>query len=386
MNFDYLKNKVSFKAGLGFQDLSDADKVLARQLTPSNAGTRFRTIESAPLLRYTLVNFRDTIKPDDYMKATESAIRDYSKMPTRLHILLENNRPPLIQDDFLRCFRIAGDYGHRAVWTKLKQCYDTVYPDSNIDKHLVGIAISRNLNDVAKEILQAVDPAAADVYYQALSTACTVNVHRLGDMLAFSGKFAKRQSRLDDLFFECAKENNSDQAKLLLEHGADVNTKNAMALYHAAKNDNPSFFNFLMKQNIDFEQYGPKILSNIKNLNYPPRGLAPQLQSILDAAQLKAEILKAEKERYSLPRPHILSDALLLPSGIKLTTLFNFESRQQIIITENKTTLTTVVTGFKDLENIVIEDALKNLRDRGGVASNDWMQKNHTKKSTLNKD
>jgi hypothetical protein len=47
MNFDYIKNKISFKAGLGFQDLSDADKALARQLTSGNAGSLLRTFESA---------------------------------------------------------------------------------------------------------------------------------------------------------------------------------------------------------------------------------------------------------------------------------------------------------------------------------------------------
>lgn len=386
MNFDYIKNKISFKAGLGFQDLSDADKALARQLTSGNAGSLLRTFESAPLIRYTLTNFRGNIKPDDFLKAVESAIRDYTKMPERIDILLENNRPPLIQDDFLRCFRIAGDYRHRAVWTKLKQCYDTVYPASNIDKQLVAVALSRNLNSVAKEILQTSDASAADVYYQALTTASALDVSRLKEVLGFSEKFPKKQNRLDEIFYEAAQENRSEQAKLLLEHGANVNTKNAMALYHAAKNDNPAFFNFLMKQNIDFEQYGSKILSNIKNLNYPPRGLAPVLQKVIDEIELREAVIKAEKERYSLPRPHILSDALLLSSGIKLTTLFNFESRQQIIITENKTTLTTVVTGFKDLEPPVIEDALKKLRDRGGIASNDWMQKSHTKKNTLNKD
>jgi hypothetical protein len=359
MNFDYIKNKISFKAGQGFQELSDADKALARQLTSGNAGSLFRTFESAPLIRYTLTNFRGNIKPDDFLKAVESAIRDYTKMPERIDILLENNRPPLIQDDFLRCFRIAGDYRHRTVWTKLKQCYDTVYPASNIDKQLVAVALSRNLNSVAKEILQTSDAAAADVYYQALMTASALDVNRLKEVLGFSGKFPKKQNRLDEIFYEAAQENRSEQAKLLLEHGANVNTKNAMALYHAAKNDNPTFFNFLMKQNIDFEQYGSKILSNIKNLNYPPRGLAPVLQKVIDEIELREAVIKAEKERYSLPRPHILSDALLLSSGIKLTTLFNFESRQQIIITENKTTLTTVVTGFKDLEPPVIEDALK---------------------------
>jgi hypothetical protein len=378
-----LQTTLFFEPQKGFDLLNEADKKAAHRIGAENAGAALLQdpLPSAALTDYLYTNFKNFITDDQSKAFIAKALKNYSTAPDVIDVILKHSpRPKDKNGMFTASFTtIAADQTLHPLWSQFEAYLDKVYPN---DKNMpVTIACGYKLFDIAKMTLLNAAHHESDAFYSALAAVNTADTARFKDILSLSNRFAKDLESLNTLYIQAADRNLVGNAKDLLLEGANINAKNGVALYYAAKNNNADFFNELM-QHIDLEKHGAKILESIKSLPAYSAPLIQPLQNIVDKMTLEADLLKADKLRYSIPRADILSDVLRLPSGITLTTLFNFESREKIIITENKTAIDTVVISFNDLENFAIEDALKKLQDRGGTAVNDWMRK----KATLNKD
>jgi hypothetical protein len=382
-----MKNSFFFGKGAGFDALSDDEKKLARQLTDENLGEMIPQIfqPSVAMIDYLYTNFADKIPRYEARGLMAKTINNYARSPEAFEALIRHE-PSYAYYEFDDLFRIAAASHLQPVWHKLDALYQKLHPHT-YNAELANIACQYGFDDIAKELLTQANRSQYSIFYNVLKTLHTADSTRFKTFLAYAGNFEKNQTSLDDVFLAAASSNNVENAKLLLAQGADVNAKEGYALYYAAKNNNTDFFSFLMAQNVDFEKHGKRILQMItQSSSYNNAALQP-LRDTVAAMLAKEAAIQADRERYALPRPDILSDTLTLPSGMKLTTLFNFETRQQIIITENKTTLSTMVTDFGDIKTPeVIESALQKLRDRGGSAEYDWMRKGGAKKTTLDKD
>lgn len=268
MPFKSLTNRLFFKEGLGYQTLSDAGQKQARAITPENAGEYLRAFDfnSPPLLGYILANYRESISNDDLVKIMQKAIRGhsaYTSHATVLKMLLEDNKPTFDKEDFIECFKTAAENDALEAWNRLKQCYSTVYPLNNIDEYLTVMVIGKGSSRMALDILETTDPSASNVYYKALETVQN-ETGFLKKLLAFSGKFAKDQKRLDDIFIKAVYKNHGDKAKLLLEHGADANAQKGIALQYAADNRNLTLFSYLSGHaNLAAAKIKPDSLNNL---------------------------------------------------------------------------------------------------------------------------
>lgn len=382
-----VKNSFFFEKGKGFEKLSDAEKKIARKLTPENLEKIVPQISlpSVPMIDYLYTNYGDRMPRYEARVLMAKALGNYARAPEILDALLKHE-PRYAYYEFDDFFRSAAANNLRPAWHKLEALYNKSHPEI-YNAEFILIACQYGFDDIAHDLLAKANRSQYSIFYNTLKTLQTADTARFKTFLAYAGNFEKDQASLNDVFLAAASSNNAENAKLLLEMGADVNTKEGYALYYAAKNNNTDLFKFLMAQNVDLEKHGKRILQMItQSSTYTDDALQP-LRDFVATAQAKESALQADKERYALPRPDILSDTLLLPSGMKLTTLFNFETRQQIIITENKTTLSTVVTDFGDIKSPeVIEAALQKLRDRGGAAEYDWMRKTRIVKTSLDKD
>jgi hypothetical protein len=382
-----MQTTLFFEPQKGFDLLNDADKKAAHRIGAENAGATLvqDPFPSAALTDYLYTNFRNYITDDQSKAFIAKALKNYTTSPDVIDVIFKHSpRPNGKNGLFTACFTtIAADQNLHHLWPRFEDFLDKTYPN---DKNMpVTIACDYKLFDIAKSTLLNAAHGESDAFYTALSAVNTADTARFKDILSLSDRFTRDLKSLNELFIQAADRNLVDNAKALLLEGANINANNGAALYYAAKNDNADFFNELI-QHINLEKHGSQILESIKSLpDYSPTLIKP-LQVIVDKINLEAALLKADKARYSVPRADILSDTLQLASGITLTTLFNFESREKIIITENKTALDTVVISFNDLDNFAIEDALKKLQDRGGTAVNDWMHKTGARKATLNKD
>jgi ankyrin repeat protein len=263
MPFKSLANRIFFKEGQGYQDLSEADQKQARAINAENAGDYLSGFDfnSPPLLRYILTNYRPSLSEDGFMQITQKAIRGsaaYTSHTTVLDILLEDKKPPFDREDFIECFKAAVEKDALPAWRLLKECYATVFPLNNMDEYLVAMATGKSSNRMVREILETAAPATSNVYYRALEAALN-EPYIFKTITTFSGKFMKDQKLLDDVFIAAVKKNRTDEAKYLLTQGADVNARKGIALTYAADNKNIAFFTYLLKQNIDSAQAKPAV-------------------------------------------------------------------------------------------------------------------------------
>jgi hypothetical protein len=220
--------------------------------------------------------------------------------------------------------------------------------------------------------------------YNKCSTTNIVNYaahYKLEEALEAALDYARREGEkagaLNGALDIAARQGNKEKLDLLLKKGADIHHDKGAALYAAAKEDQQDMVVYLLSKGSieDLTAYGTEIIGRLRENGAPASAVLS-----LENAHEKTLVLKnnalQEAERFSLVGPDILAETLPLPSGGKLTLMFNFATRQQIITTQEQSGTALQVVPFAGVENPeAIERAAQKFIDLGGDAKKTAMPK-----------
>jgi ankyrin repeat protein len=144
----------------------------------------------------------------------------------------------------------------------------------------------------------------------------------------------------------------------LLARGADANADGAQAMLHAAQNNREDIVKLLLQGGFDRQKHGEDVLKRLAG------------KPVNDGLR---QLIMPESKPYAAeaPDPQILCESCILSNGLKLTTVFNFRSRQQLVIAERSDAgpapMTVTAQNFCDIKDKdVIAAAAQRLTDLGG--------------------
>jgi hypothetical protein len=167
-------------------------------------------------------------------------------------------------------------------------------------------------------------------------------------------------------------EGSKEKAELLIASGAAIDHDAGEALFQAGYNNRFEMLDYLLSKGADLAAYGQIVLDRFRERN-PHLPAIDYLDGFYQAAVERRERNRLQKERFSLAGPETLAEILPLPSGGTLTILFNFATRQQIILVQEKPSSrekpSLQVINFSDVENYdAVERAAQKLIELGGDA------------------
>ncbi len=193
--------------------------------------------------------------------------------------------------------------------------------------------------------------------------------------LAWSGKFNGHGPALNAALRSVAEEGAVDKAALLLDKGADPNDEAGLAVYNALAFGQREMFDLLVARGAQLDVYGPDIITRLRQQN-PNAALIDYAQVQVGAAVSSSKNAEAQSrigQRYHLIAPDAVSETLHLPEGRRLTTVFNFATRQQTVIAEKPEadgTTASMAIHVRDFDAIAdpsaIEHAAAQLMNLGG--------------------
>jgi len=122
-----------------------------------------------------------------------------------------------------------------------------------------------------------------------------------------------------------------DKTALLLEHKADANFEGAHVLWLAALNRNQPMVDLLLPS-VSLETHGAKIITRLRNLKDADAAIIQSIETTMKNTVQKPAAVEAENDgRFQRLSDSVLAEEQELPGGERLTTLFNFSTRQQIV-------------------------------------------------------
>lgn len=188
----------------------------------------------------------------------------------------------------------------------------------------------------------------------------------LKETLLQTEKFMHVQNVLNAMLVEAATLNTFSHVEMLLEAGANPSYSNYSSVWRAVENRNIDMLKALVAKGVDFSSFGDRILSHAKSMK-EESAVVDLLEEEVPKARNKTMIAKQEDTRYSIAAKSILKDMIDLQGGPKLTTLFNFETRQQIIIVDTRQ-LPPVCTvkDFSEIDSATLERHQELLIKLGG--------------------
>jgi len=181
-----------------------------------------------------------------------------------------------------------------------------------------------------------------------------------------------------------AKNGNLELVKFLLDRGADIEEKDGSEdtpLNEAARKGHIEIVRLLINR-------GARLVSPNNNgktaLKWAEGNSATEIFQLLsEQLQLAEEKAKHPTKEWILMAEDAVAHVSTYPKMFrKITEIFNFESRERLIIAENlKTSAESVTppTGFDDLPLLRIEKALEQFTDLGGVADRDYVLRGSTR-------
>ncbi len=223
--------------------------------------------------------------------------------------------------------------------------------------------------------LDRADVREVFVFNLVISRMAAKGADDLAFALAWSGKFNGHGPALNAALRHVAEEGAVDKAVLLLDKGADPNDEGGLAVYNALAFGHRAVFDLLVARGAQLDVYGPDIITRLRQQN-PNATLtdyaAAQVDAVM-AANKNAEAQSRMGQRYHLIAPDSFSETLYLPEGRRLTTVFNFATRQQTVIAEKpeaEGTPASMAIQVRDFDAItdpsVIEHAAVQLMNLGG--------------------
>lgn len=184
-------------------------------------------------------------------------------------------------------------------------------------------------------------------------------------ILAYTLKSGEEKRALFAALEHCVKHFDTERVKRLLESGADANTGDGSVLQHAIDKNSRALFDILLPA-INLDQAGRKVLMKMKEKNP-----VPPLTDLLEVAINRGTTNISERD-IRLVDKNTVAEIQMLPNGLRLTTSFNFLSRQQMIITEktgDAQMLSAISSTFNSLDNPeYIEHMRQKLVELGGAA------------------
>lgn len=205
--------------------------------------------------------------------------------------------------------------------------------------------------DIIRFTLDNTQPADSSIFEDFIALAKTASI--LSFVLEWEKKFDGAKDIIDKSLAAAAKKGEADKVRYLLEKEANPNWAGALALQVAIESRHKEIINQLMPLT-RLDLHGENILAALKQKDTPP-----DLLDLLEKEVQRATLEKAENDNYTLVDLHTLAETQRLPGGITLTTLFNFEARQQIfIVGKNKEHEVTAIS-TRDFDEISARDMLE---------------------------
>ena len=188
-------------------------------------------------------------------------------------------------------------------------------------------------------------------------------------ILAWSENFENTQYAIDSALVSVAEAGDADKTKLLLENKADPNYSGGISFLRAVEKGNREIIDLLLPH-MDLETHGESLMGELRGKRVDPSKI-DWLEKTVNEAVSAARARKS-RENYTLVDADTLAETKQLPSGMKLTTLFNFKSSQQTVIVEKageKESLAVAVKDFNEIGNDAFIEAMRlKLVELGGKA------------------
>jgi hypothetical protein len=263
---------------------------------------------------------------------------------------------------------------------KSKEAWDVVQewnarPDTAYrpyDWQIIKIIVRLKFDPALRDMFDRDGVNKGSLFADALGAASGQSTEHIKFALQYVVDSHAAQKALSSALDRAAADGSKERVDLFLAKGAAIDHDNGEALWQAIYNSRFEMVDHLLSKGADLAAYGHLLVTRLREKN-------PQLPAIdyLDRLYQKAveqkEKRRLQEERFSLAGPETLAETLPLPSGGTLTLLFNFATRQQIIMVQEKSLSKELssfqVINFADIENHdAIERAAQKLIELGGDA------------------
>ena len=372
-----------FSKPTGWEELSVEGRVWAKTLNRSNVYAELKgcaQTNHARHIRYLLENSGFyKIGTAQVQEAIITAIRHKSADALRSIYGFCKEQGPEFYASWQQSFGVFTAVAE----VKSKECWEIVRAGNEaLPSHLkislpdiAKIAVGQSFYEGCDEFLANVDPAEDAVFEKALKTAVAKESSKmLETVLRWKDRFDGANQALGETLCEVAaqKEGRSGKAaaEILMKHGADVNYDSGRPLRIAAKNSLLPMAEFLVSKGADVQTHGPALIKELLSAHgdQAPSPMVIYLDGFFDGACQKAY---EENKRFALVDKDTLAERKQLPSGGMLTLLFNFSTRQQMVMAQDNTgkkeALALQVVNFAEIENPeAVERAAQKFIELGG--------------------
>ncbi len=206
--------------------------------------------------------------------------------------------------------------------------------------------------EISHDILRCILLMTPSTFETAIDVIGLEDTDRLKFILAFLPKDGSGQGALDKALSVSAERNDVEKAQMLLDKGANANHAEAQALQNAAMAGHMDMVCLLLLH-VDLLLYGNDVSAQVEHAH-------PDLAKLI--ADATAICFQEEESPFVALNKNILEERQTLSGGKTLTTIFNFETRQQhnAIETPQGTEKMTTVN-FKDIDAGVLEKMRRKL-------------------------
>ena len=272
-------------------------------------------------------------------------------------------------------FKSALQRRYLNVWKALVQNNETESSANIPQDAVVRMVADSGWRDAIAFHLDRADAKDVSAFNVVMAKLTGKTADDLAFALAWSGKFNGHGPALNNALRSVAEEGAVDKAVLLLDKGADPNDEAGLAVYHALAFGRRDVFDLLVERGAQLDVHGPDIITRLRqqNPNAPLNDYAAARVEAVVSSSKDAQAQSRIGDRYHLVAPDSFSETLHLPEGRRLTTVFNFATRQQTVIAEKpeaEGTPASMAITVRDFDAItdpsVIEYASAQLEKLGG--------------------
>jgi len=380
-----------FRKPKGWDDLPEAAQAWAKHLNKENISTHLKTcVESNhdKCIRFLIENgHRYGLTADDVKTALLTAVRRNSIASLKAILDTGNKENYLDRNEgystswrakeslLLDALETAAEAKAEDAWDALVAWnfgLNTAHRLRLRDNQIVRIAVKQKFGAALGEMLDETNANAPALFADALSIASDTSAEHVKFVLQFFEPSPETHKTLNQALARAAAEGSKERVNLLLAKGANIDHGNGETLWLAVHNNRFEMIDHLLSRGADLAAYGDALLMKLREKN-PQSPVMDYLDRIHQKALAQKEKRRLEQERFSLAGPETLAETLPLPSGGTLTLLFNFATRQQIIVVQEnpaaKQKASFQVINFADIENHeAVERAAKKLIELGGDA------------------
>jgi hypothetical protein len=364
-----------FRKPKGWENLSEVEKLWVKKLTRKNAAKSL-----APIVR----DYRLSSKPvryllDNYFPAA-GIIQDaiiaavQTKSPELLQILYDYCGKQ--NADFYKDWKASFGLFTATANAGSKECWEIVWagnkdlPNSlQIDeKSIARILVENSYSEGCCDFLEKkVKAGDTRVFLEALKAALDQSSPLSTDMFLTVVREAKRfpeaRPELGEALITVAGAGSLKKVQHLLASGIPINHR---AFDAAARKGHLEIVEYLVSKGANVELLAPELLPELVKSMGPGHEMVLYLDNFCDghyrrefeAAEEKRKSLEEKRkefESFTLVGKDTLSEIKTLPNGGTLTILFNFTTRQQMIMVQDNTgkqpSMALQVINFSDIEN-----------------------------------